>query len=344
VCKNGVNSCLNVKPAGPSQASSFSHSTPQSVKSESSPVQIRLPSKLSVFFKKFISARPEQLPEKDLESSYEILQQIGQGASGRVFICRDFLTSKKFALKALLPNSSEQRELIINEIMMSSCSQHPNILEYVEAFEWKSKIYIVTELLSCSLTQLVISRPGQVPENHLAYLCREILKGLAFLHSNHRIHRDIKSDNILLSLDGSLKIADLGFAAQLIRERNQRTTVIGTPCWMAPELVLGVRYGTSIDVWSLGIVAIEMGDGKPPALGKDPMKILSAILSKPSPVLRNKKKYSNIFSDFIEKCLTKDPNNRPTSESLLTHPFIKTTGDFAKDEFSIFLYNWINNR
>lgn len=282
--------------------------------------------------------------EKDIDEHYELLKQIGQGASGRVYVARNLKSHKKCALKAITPSSREQREIIINEIALCSTSKHKNIIEFIEAFEFNGNIYIVTELLSCSLAQLVINRPGQIPENLISYICQEILKGLEFLHSNHRIHRDIKSDNILLSLDGSIKIADLGFAVQLIKERNERTTIIGTPCWMAPELVLGVRYNTQIDVWSLGIVALEIGDGHPPKLGKDPLKILTSILSDPAPALQNKSKYSKSFNQFIEKCLTKEPENRPSSSSLLQDPFIKSTQPDSQGKLSCYLYNFINSQ
>ena len=282
--------------------------------------------------------------EKDIDEHYELLKEIGQGASGRVYVARDLKSKKKCALKAITPNSREQREIIINEITICSSSKHKNIVEFIEAFEFNGNIYIVTELLSLSLAQLVVNRPGQIPENLISYICQEILKGLAFLHSNHRIHRDIKSDNILLSLDGSIKIADLGFAVQLIKERNERTTTVGTPCWMAPELVLGVRYNTQVDIWSLGIVALEMGDGHPPKLGKDTLKILTSILSGPPPALQNKSKYSKSFNQFIEKCLIKDPQDRPSPSSLLEDPFIKSSPPDCQGKLSSYLYNFINSQ
>lgn len=232
----------------------------------------------------------------------------------------------------------------MNEVTLFSSSRHPNILEFVEAFQYKMTIWIVTEVLGCSLTELIVNRPSQIPEYLIAYICREILRGLSFFHSQHRIHRDVKSDNVLLGLDGKVKLADLGFAVQLLKEKDQRSTVVGTPSWMAPELAMGLKYNVSVDIWSLGIVALEMGDGEPPLLGKDPLKIISMIVSKPAPTLKNKKKWSPEFNRFIEKCLNKESSERPTADQLLSDPFIINIPDDAQIQFSIYLYNWTNSK
>lgn len=253
-------------------------------------------------------------------------------------------SNKKYALKAISPKHTTDREGILNEITLYSISKHPNLLELFESFEFEKTIWIVTELLSCSLTELILDRPGKIPEYLIAYICREIAKGLQFMHCQHRIHRDIKSDNVLLGLDGKVKIADLGYAVQLVLEKDQRSTVVGTPSWMAPELAMGLRYNVSVDIWSLGIVALEMAEGEPPLLGKDPLKIISQIVSKPAPSLKNKKKWSSDFNKFIEKCLRKEPNDRPTAEALLNDPFILAIPDDAQIQFSIHLYNWINTK
>ena len=251
----------------------------------------KLPSKLTVIYMQFLADKMASLESKNPEDYYEINKKIGEGGSGCVYIGTNKLTTKKYALKAISPKNESEHESILNEITLFALSKHPNILEFFESFEYEKTIWIVSELLSCSLTELILDRPGKIPEYLIAYVCKEIIKGLSFMHSQHRIHRDIKSDNVLLGLDGKVKIADLGYAVQLIKEKDQRTTVVGTPSWMAPELALGLRYNTAIDIWSLGIVALEMGDGEPPLLGKDPLKIISQIVSKPPPALKNKKKW-----------------------------------------------------
>lgn len=126
-----------------------------------------------------------------------------------------------------------------------------------------------------------------VPEHLISYIFREVLKGLASLHRQHRIHRDIKSDNILIATDGKVKLSDFGYAAQLTSEKDKRNTLVGTPCWMAPELIAGNLYDTKVDVWSLGIVALEMADGDPPFIKENPLKVLFMISSASPPRLKN---------------------------------------------------------
>lgn len=284
------------------------------------------------------------LEEKDPESEYELLKKIGEGGSGIVYIALNKKLNKKYALKSMRPKTQTDRDVILNEITIFSISKHPNILEFIEAFQYQSVIWIATELLSCSLTEMIMDRKEKIPEHLIAYICKEIIKGLSFLHSQHRIHRDVKSDNILLSLDGKIKLADLGYAVQLIKEKDQRSTVVGTPSWMAPELAMGLKYNTSVDIWSLGIVSLEMGDGEPPLLGHDPLKIISLIVSKPAPTLKNKKKWTSDFNRFIDRCLKKESNDRPTAVQLLNDPFILSVPDDAQIQFSVFLYNWINSK
>jgi serine/threonine protein kinase len=161
------------------------------------------------------------------------------------------------------------------------------------------------------------------------------------MHEQFRIHRDIKSDNILISLDGSVKLGDFGYAAQLTQEHEARHSVVGTPSWMAPELVVGMDYGVSVDVWSLGIVAIEMVLGEPPYLNENPMKALYLIATKPPPVVPNDGKWTEDFQSFVRACLVKDPETRPTTEVLLTHPFIENVGNDAQLAFSQYLQEWL---
>jgi len=131
-----------------------------------------------------------------------------------------------------------------------------------------------------------MDRWGMIPEHLMAYIFREVLTGLANLHHDHRIHRDIKSDNILISWDGKVKLSDFGYAAQLTTEEDKRTTVVGTPCWMAPELIIGSRYDTKVDIWSLGIVALEVAERDPPFLKENPLRALYMISNAPSPALK----------------------------------------------------------
>ena len=173
---------------------------------------------------------------------------------------------------------------------------------------------------------------------------KEVLLGLRIMHEQFRIHRDIKSDNVLISLDGGVKLGDFGYAAQLTMEQGMRHSVVGTPSWMAPELVVGMDYGVSVDIWSLGIVAIETVVGEPPYLNENPMKALYFIATKPAPTLPNNGKWSRKFMEFVNACLVKDPETRPTSEILLGMPFITEVPENAKQVFAEYLKEWISSK
>ena len=192
-----------------------------------------------------------------------------------------------------------------------------------------------------SVTKLVHDWPGQIPEGLIAYILREALQGLKSLHQEFRIHRDVKSDNLLVSADGEVKLADFGYAAQLTTARNQRTTTAGTPCWMAPELVSGTKYGTAVDVWSLGIVAIELAEGKTPHAGESTFKVLFLIASEPAPRLAQPQRWSPSFVSFVERCLDKDPTQRDNAADLLEHPFLTSTPHSTRESFVEFLIHWL---
>jgi len=168
-------------------------------------------------------------------------------------------------------------------------------------------------------------------ENQIAYLVGEVLKALSYLHSLHRVHRDIKTDNILLNADGEVKLADFGFAIQLTEEKQRRKTVIGTPYWMAPEIILNQEYGRLVDIWSLGIMIMEMAEGEPPYIKFPQGKALYLISTQGAPPLKKPKIWTNEFKEFLASCLELDPTKRITSAELLKHPFLRcacTADDF----------------
>jgi len=163
----------------------------------------------------------------------------------------------------------------------------------------------------------------RMDESQIAHVCLMTLRALWYIHKSHRIHRDVKSDNILLNTRGEVKIADFGYAAQLTEEKQKRHTVVGTPYWMAPELIRGHDYGTKVDIWSLGIMLMEMVEGEPPYLEFPPLRALFLITTKGIPPLNNSEQFSPQLIDFYNKCLEKEVEKRPGADELLEHPFMK---------------------
>uniref|UniRef100_A0A671MP53 Serine/threonine-protein kinase 3 n=1 Tax=Sinocyclocheilus anshuiensis TaxID=1608454 RepID=A0A671MP53_9TELE len=258
---------------------------------------------------------------KQPEEVFDVLEKLGEGSYGSVFKAIHKESGQVVAIKQV-PVESDLQEIIKEISIMQQCDS-PYVVKYYGSYFKNTDLWIVMEYCGAgSVSDIIRLRNKTLTEDEIATVLKSTLKGLEYLHFMRKIHRDIKAGNILLNTEGHAKLADFGVAGQLTDTMAKRNTVIGTPFWMAPEVIQEIGYNCVADIWSLGITSIEMAEGKPPYADIHPMRAIFMIPTNPPPTFRKPELWSDEFTDFVKKCLVKNPEQRATATQLLQHPFI----------------------
>ncbi|XP_023577299.1 serine/threonine-protein kinase PAK 4 isoform X1 [Octodon degus] len=251
--------------------------------------------------------------------------KIGEGSTGIVCIATVRSSGKLVAVKKMDLRKQQRRELLFNEVVIMRDYQHENVVEMYNSYLVGDELWVVMEFLEGgALTDIVTHT--RMNEEQIAAVCLAVLQALSVLHAQGVIHRDIKSDSILLTHDGRVKLSDFGFCAQVSKEVPRRKSLVGTPYWMAPELISRLPYGPEVDIWSLGVMVIEMVDGEPPYFNEPPLKAMKMIRDNLPPRLKNLHKVSPSLKGFLDRLLVRDPAQRATAAELLKHPFLAKAG------------------
>lgn len=271
-------------------------------------------------------AEPVYIHNQNPRDVFAHMKQIGQGASGSVYAAQK-PDGSKVALKRVKPENKTEADALQMEIRMMCCTRHPNLIKCHETYHYGGYMWISMEFMDGGCLTDILENyktlQRHMSEGEIAFVLREVLKGLRFMHGMKRLHRDIKSDNVLITSKGEIKLADFGFCAELTEERTKRTTCVGTPYWMAPELIRQHEYDYKVDLWSVGILAIECAEWEPPYMDEKPLRAMFLITAQPPPKLSNPSKWSPQLNDFVSQCLALDPAKRASASQLLAHPFLR---------------------
>lgn len=270
--------------------------------------------KLKMLSEESLTRQPEEV--------FDIICKLGEGSYGSVFKALHKESGNIVAIKQV-PLDTDLHEIIKEISIMQQCDS-PYVVKYYGSYFKNTDLWIIMEYCGAgSVSDIIRLRKKTLTECEIATILSDALKGLEYLHANRKIHRDIKAGNILLNTDGHAKLADFGVAGQLTETISKRNTVIGSPFWMAPEIILEIGYDCVADIWSIGITALEMAEGKPPYADIHPMRAVFMIPTKPPPSFRDPDRWSAEFIDFVSVCLVKNPCDRASATDLIHHVFLQ---------------------
>uniref|UniRef100_A0A0R3RH68 non-specific serine/threonine protein kinase n=1 Tax=Elaeophora elaphi TaxID=1147741 RepID=A0A0R3RH68_9BILA len=252
--------------------------------------------------------------------------QIGEGSTGTVVTADQISTGRKIAVKKMNILKQQRRELLFNEVLIMRDYEHPNIVEVYGSYLVGDELWVLMEYMEGGALTDIITQM-RIDEPTIATICVQCLKALEYLHSKGVVHRDIKSDSILLTKNGVAKISDFGFCGQLSVDIPQRRSLVGTPYWMSPEVISRLPYGTEADIWSLGIMVIEMVQGEPPLFNVQPLQAMKMIRDNAPPKITETVNVSPELASFISQMLVRDVRQRATASLLLKHKFLSKACD-----------------
>ncbi|KAG9510434.1 Serine/threonine-protein kinase PAK mbt [Fragariocoptes setiger] len=303
--------------------SSNTHNS-ESNESLASDPQAQGPQRLS--YEKFREALRTQVnPSDPRESLTNFSDIIGEGSTGVVYLATECSSGRSVAVKKMSLKSQQRKELLLNEVIIMREFHHPNMVKMFDSYLVGDELWVVMEYLEeGSLTDIVVRIC--MSEEQIATVCVQCLQALAYLHAQGILHRDIKSDSILLTGDGRVKLSDFGFCAVVSPEAPKRKSLVGTPYWLSPEIINRKPYGPEVDIWSMGVMVIEMVDGEPPLFHEQPLQAMRKIRDMPPPGLKKPHEVSPELQDFLSRMLVKDPAQRATAKELLRHPFLAKAG------------------
>jgi len=274
---------------------------------------------------------------QDTDDVFENVKRIGGGGCSQVYSGYMKSSGLKVAIKEMSLEEWYEEDLVM-EIEMMKTSKHENIVNYIDSYlHDEYTLWVVMEFMSGgSLDTLINCYPViRLAEKEIIFICLQVLKALEYIHSLHRIHRDIKSGNILISNKGKVKLADFGFVVQLTEEKKKRTSSVGTDYWKAPEVIRGELYDMKVDIWSMGILCREMMEGEPPFFDLPQLQAIQCIVSRGIPRVKDPSHWSPEFIDFQRACFVDRPIDRPSSSALLRHPVFENVVDCTDSILSL---------